>query len=225
MSKNASGYCAPAEAHEAQLRALRYQLNPHFLFNSMNAVSTLVAEGNGPAATKVLTQIAEFLRAALDGQAVPELPLSQELVLTERYLAIEQTRLGGRLRVDLAIAADTLDALVPSLLLQPLVENAVRHGIAPLVEGGRIAVQCELRNSRLHISVVNSGRRRDQTLTHTSPEARGVGLTNMAARLRTLYGVDHNLVLEWPATGGCRVVVEFPFRTSHDVAGVTACAS
>jgi two-component system LytT family sensor kinase len=216
---------AEAEAHQAHLRALRYQLNPHFLFNSMNAVSTLVAEGDGRAATKMLAQIAEFLRAALDGQAVAELPLSQELALTERYLAIEQARLGERLGVDLAIAPDTLDALVPSLLLQPLVENAVRHGIAPLVEGGTIAVQSELRSSRLHISVINSGRRRDQTLRHTTPQAQGVGLTNIAARLRTLYGVDHTLALEWPATGGCRVVVEFPFRISHDGAGVTACAS
>jgi two-component system, LytTR family, sensor kinase len=85
---------AEVEAHEAQLRALRYQLNPYFLFNSMNAVSTLVAEGDRAAATRMLAQIAEFLRTALDGQAVPELPLSQELALTQRYLAIEQTRLG-----------------------------------------------------------------------------------------------------------------------------------
>jgi two-component system, LytTR family, sensor kinase len=215
---------AEAEAHEAQLRALRYQLNPHFLFNSMNAVSTLVAEGNGLAATKMLAQIAEFLRAALDGQAVPELPFSQELVLTERYLAIEQARLGGRLRVELAIAPETLDALVPSLLLQPLVENAVRHGIAPLVEGGKIAVHSELRSSRVHICVINSGRPHDRTRTYTSTLATGIGLTNTAKRLKTLYGIDHNLALEWPAAGGCRVIVEFPFKC-RERAGVTACAS
>jgi two-component system, LytTR family, sensor kinase len=208
---------AEAEANEAQLRALRYQLNPHFLFNSMNAVSTLVAEGNGLAATKMLAQIATFLRAALDGQAVPELPLSQELVLTERYLAIEQERLGHRLRVDLAIAPETLEALVPSLLLQPLVENAVRHGIAPLVEGGSIAVQSELRNSRVHISVINSGRRDDQTRAPASAQATGIGLTNTAKRLKSLYGIDHYLGLKWPSTGGCQVIVEFPFRTSARV--------
>src|SRR4029077_11590821 len=101
------------------------------------------------------------LRATLDGQAATELPLSQELDLTKQYLAIEQTRLGDRLQVGLAIAPGALDALVPSLLLQPLVENAVRHGIAPLVEGGRIELQSEVRNSHLRISVMNSGRRRD----------------------------------------------------------------
>ena len=214
---------AEAEAHEAQLCALRYQLNPHFLFNSMNAVSTLVAEGDGPAATKMLAQIAEFLRAALDGQAVPELPLSQELILTQRYLAIEQTRLGERLRVDLAIAPDTLDALVPSLLLQPLVENAVRHGIAPLVEGGKISVQSELHNSRVHISVINSGRHRDFAHSNSPSSTTGVGLANTADRLKTLYGIDHKLELEWPATGGCQVIVELPFRKWQEGAGVKTC--
>jgi len=215
---------AEAEAHGAQLRALRYQLNPHFLFNSMNAVSTLVAEGNGPAATRTLAEIAEFLRAALDGQAVPELPLSQELVLAKRYLAIEQTRLGDRLRVDLAIAPGTLDALVPSLLLQPLVENAVRHGIAPLVEGGRIELQSEMHNSRVRISVINSGRRHNCACTTTSPQTLGIGLTNTANRLKTLYGMDHKLALEWPETGGCQVIVELPFRKYPESTGVKTCA-
>jgi two-component system LytT family sensor kinase len=214
---------AEEEARDAQLRALRYQLNPHFLFNSMNAVSTLVAEGNGLAATKMLAQIAEFLRAALDGQAVPELPLYQELAFTQRYLAIEQTRLGERLRVDLAIAPETLDALVPSLLLQPLVENAVRHGIAPLVKSGRISVQSELRNSRVHISVTNSGRHMDSTRSISSPPAAGVGLTNTADRLKTLYGSDHKLEFEWPANGGCQVVVEFPFKKWRESTGVKTC--
>ena len=215
---------AEAQAHEAQLRALRYQLNPHFLFNSMNAVSTLVAEDNGPAASRMLAQIAEFLRATLDGQAVAELPLSQELALTKQYLAIEQTRLGAGLQVDMHIAPATLDSLVPSLLLQPLVENAVRHGIAPLLEGGRIELQAEVCNSHVRISVSNSGSRRESTWT-TSTRAPGVGLTNTANRLKTLYGTDHKLELAWPATGGCQVIVELPFKKSHESEGVQACAS
>ena len=215
---------AEGQAHEARLRALRYQLNPHFLFNSMNAVSTLVAEGNGRAAIKMLAEIAAFLRAALDRQAVPELPLSQELLLTERYLAIEQARLGERLHVELDIAPETLKAYVPSLLLQPLVENAVRHGIAPLVEGGKIAVRSELRDSRVHISVVNSGRPKDQTDPKAATDATGIGLANTAERLRTLYGLDHYLGLEWPATGGCQVVVQIPFRIPSDSTGANICA-
>jgi len=214
---------AEAQAHEAQLRALRYQLNPHFLFNSMNAVSTLVAEGDGLAATRMLAEIAAFLRATLDGQAVHELPLSQELVLTKRYLAIEQARLGDRLRVDLDICPETLKAFVPSLLLQPLVENAVRHGIAPLVEGGKIAVRSELRDSRVHISVVNSGRRHPRTRA-LAANTTGIGLTNTAERLRTHYGPDHYFGLEWPATGGCQVTVEIPFRTSSNGTGGNTCA-
>lgn len=215
---------AEAQAQEAQTRALRYQLNPHFLFNSMNAVSSLVAEGNGSAASKMLAQIAEFLRAVLDGQTVPEVPLSEELALTQQYLAIEQTRLGDRLQVDLTIAPETLDALVPSLLLQPLVENAVRHGIAPLVEGGRIELQSEMRDSRVRISVMNSGRRRNCAATAESPPTLGVGLTNTANRLKTLYGTDHKLELEWAATGGCHVIVELPFRKCGESTGVKTCA-
>jgi two-component system, LytTR family, sensor kinase len=215
---------AEAEAHEAQLRALRYQLNPHLLFNSMNAVSTLVAEGNGLAATKALSQIAEFLRAILDGEVAKEVPLSQEIALTERYLAIEQTRLEGRLRVNLAISPDTLDALVPHLLLQPLVENAVRHGVAPLIEGGTIAVRSELHGARLHITVINSGHADNHTGQHSIPEVAGIGLTNTVERLKTLYGTDHKFALEWPSTGGCRVIVELPFRTCEHGVEVKACA-
>ena len=215
---------AEAQAHEAQLRALRYQLNPHFLFNSMNAVSTLVAEDNGPAASRMLAQIADFLRATLEGHAAPEPPLSQEVALTKQYLTIEQTRLGDRLRVDMNIAPATLDALVPSLLLQPLVENAVRHGIAPLVEGGRIELQSEVRNSHIRVCVINSGRRRDSMWT-PSPQTPGVGLTNTANRLKNLYGTDQKLELEWPATGGCQVTVEIPLRKCHESAGVETCAS
>ena len=215
---------AEAETHEARLRALQYQLNPHFLFNSMNAVSTLVAEGNAAAATKMLAHIAEFLRTTLDAEVVVQVPLSQEMVFTERYLAIEQSRLEGRLRVNFANAPETLDALVPSLLLQPMVENAVRHGIAPMVEGGTILIQSGLLNSRVHITVSNSGPTGNGSHRLTSLQARGIGLTNTVERLKTLYGAEHKFAIEWPAAGGCRVVVELPFRTTAQTAGVTACA-
>jgi two-component system, LytTR family, sensor kinase len=212
-----------AEAHEARLRALRYQLNPHFLFNSMNSVSTLVEEGNAPAATKMLSQIADFLRAMLDSEVVVEAALSQEMLLAERYLAIEQTRLERRLHVDFAISPDTLDALVPSLLLQPLIENAVRHGIAPLIQGGTIAIRSELRDSHLCITVSNSGSPGNHLREHPLPQARGIGLTNTAERLKTLYGGDHKFSLEWPTSGGCQTIVELPFRRRGRTLGVTAC--
>src|SRR6202044_3563519 len=106
---------AESEAREARLSALRYQLNPHFLFNSLNAASTLVLEGDAPAATRMLAQIGDLLRTTLDHDALPETPLAQELAFVDQYLAIEQTRLGGRLRVERAIADDTLDAVVPGM--------------------------------------------------------------------------------------------------------------
>jgi two-component system, LytTR family, sensor kinase len=201
---------AETAARDARLSALRYQLNPHFLFNSLNAVSTLVLDGNAPAATQMLAQIGELLRSSLDADVLPEVELAQEMAFTEQYLAIEQTRLGERLQVDLSIPADTLDALVPSMLLQPLVENAVRHGVAPLVEGGRIAIESRLRDSRLRIVIRNSGRR----AAVEQPNGSGIGLSNTAERLQTLYGADHSMALEWPPAGGCTVTVELPFRTA-----------
>src|SRR6202007_769209 len=119
---------AESELREARLLALRYQLNPHFLFNSLNAVSTLILDGNAPAATQMLAQIGDLLRTSLDSEVTAEVALSQELAFTEGYLAIEQTRLGERLSIDIAVPLETRDALVPHMLLQPLVENAVRYG-------------------------------------------------------------------------------------------------
>jgi two-component system, LytTR family, sensor kinase len=204
---------AQAEVRDVRLSALRYQLNPHFLFNSLNAVSTLVLEDNPPAATRMLAQIGDFLRTILAGDAAPELPLSDEIAFSEQYLAIEQTRLGPRLRVDLAIAPETLDALVPGMLLQPLIENAVRHGIAPVLEGGTVRVESKLDGAHLRICVRNSGPSRSPS-PHSPESASGIGIRNTQERLQTLYGADHKFMLQWPANGGCEVTVELPFRKS-----------
>jgi hypothetical protein len=200
---------AEAEVREARLQALRYQLNPHFLFNSLNAVSTLVLDGNAPAATQMLAQIGDLLRTSLDDSVTPEIALSQELAFTEQYIAIEQTRLGDRLRVEFSIRPETLDALVPSMLLQPLVENAVRHGVAPLLEGGRIVIESDLHDNWLRLVISNSGLRE---LERPTSAGNGIGQSNTATRLETLYGSDHRFWMEWPDAGGCRVTVELPFR-------------
>jgi two-component system, LytTR family, sensor kinase len=199
---------AESEAREARLSALRYQLNPHFLFNSLNAVSTLVLEGNARAATRMLAQIGELLRTTLDAEAQPETELSHEMAFTEQYLAIEQTRLGGRLHVVVDIAPDTLGALVPSMLLQPLVENAVRHGVAPLVEGGTMCIRSNIHDDRLQIMLQNSGLPGHRFRSKN----KGIGLSNTAERLKTLYGDDHKFELQWPEAGGCDVLVEIPLR-------------
>jgi two-component system LytT family sensor kinase len=204
------------------LSALCYQINPHFLFNSLNAVSTLVLDGNAPAATRMLAQIAGFLRTILDRDTVLETPLSQEIAFTEQYLAIEQTRLGSRLQIAVSISPETLSALVPSLLLQPLVENAVRHGVAPLVEGGTIRIQSRLHDGQLQISIQNSATSRTQG-EPADRTAHGIGLSNTEERLKTLYGADYKFLLRYQPAGGCQVVVELPFREAqqHEV---TACA-
>src|SRR5580700_5146989 len=159
----------------------------------------------------MLAQIGELLRTTLDGEAAAETALSQEIAFTEQYLAIEQTRLGDRLRVDMAISPESLDALVPSMLLQPLVENAIRHGVAPLVEGGTIRIQSKLNGAQLQVSIRNSGAPHTR-IEHPKQPAQGIGLRNTVERLKTLYPSAHTFALQWLEAGGCEVTVELPFR-------------
>jgi hypothetical protein len=211
---------AESEARQARLNSLRYQLNPHFLFNSLNAVSTLVLAGKTAAATRMLSQIGELLRTTLDGNASPQIPLSQEIALIQQYLAIEQTRLGNRLQVHMKIAPDTLDIVVPTMLLQPLVENAVRHGVAPSEEGGTIVIESAIRSDRLWIAIRNSAPQ-----TNASPQngsaSKGVGLTNTAERLRVLYGENHQFALHTSDGADCHVTIEIPLpKAAPNVKGV-----
>lgn len=224
---------AESEAREARLSALRYQLNPHFLFNSLNAASTLMLDGDAAGATRMLSQIGDLLRTTLDSNALPEVPLAQELAFIDQYLAIEQTRLGSRLRVERKISNDTLDAVVPGMLLQPLVENAVRHGVAALVEGGMIRIESHVHADRLQIMVSNSGPRRgviacseaasgSNGRSNSNGRGGGIGLKNTEERLRTLYGNDHQFTLGWPEAGGCEATIEIPLKKSaQSVEGIT----
>ena len=198
---------AEALASEARLQALRYQINPHFLFNTLNAVSTLVVERHTAEATRMIARLSDFLRLTLDERAGDEVPMAEELEFVQRYLDIEQVRLGDRLRLEVSVAPDARDAIVPVLLLQPLVENAVKHGIATREEGGRIAITAERRGPTLCISV-----RDDGPGPGAGESGRGIGLANTRERLRTLYGDAQRLELVVPPDGGTQVTVELPFR-------------
>lgn len=201
---------AESEARDAHLSALRYQLNPHFLFNSLNVVSTLILRGDASRANRMLSQISRLLRVLLDGPITAEIALSQELDFAKEYLAIEQGRLGERLQVVVEVAPESLDAAVPSMLLQPLLENAVRHGVGRLRQGGVIAMRTALEKHRLLLIVRNSGP--PHGTAGLAENSRGVGLANTRERLERLYGSEAELSMQWPTDGGCEIAIRLPLN-------------
>lgn len=195
---------------EAQLQSLQRQLHPHFLFNTLNTIAGLIRT-NVTAADTMIDQLGDLLRMALHTSHHQEVPLNQELDALRKYLDIEQTRLGPRLRVCLQVEAQALDALVPNLLLQPLVENSVRHGIAPFSRPGSITIIAERSEEHLTLHVTDTG-------LGVPPERltalnRGVGLTNTRARLEHLYPGAHTFAFA-NVTDGFQVTVIIPYRPS-----------
>jgi len=209
---------ALAHARDAELRALRLQVNPHFLFNSLNAVSALVAAGANRDANRMLSSVSDFLRATLSHDGRHEHALAEELALTEAYLDIEKARLGERLQLTMKAGPDLLDAAVPYLVLQPLVENAIRHGIAPLSTPGRVDIRVERAGAGLLVEVVNDGMRPDGAAGHG--KGGGIGLANVAERLRHLYGADQQLEAGWRADGRFQVRLTLPLRPVMPSTGV-----
>lgn len=195
---------------QAQLQALKMQLHPHFLFNTLHAISSLMDEDK-KTARSMLVRLSELLRATLENAGVQEVSLKQELDILNRYLAIEQIRFQDRLKIDYDIAPETLSARVPNLLLQPLVENAIRHGIAPQSTAGVIAIQARRNNGTLQLTVVDDG------IGNTAGTIQeGVGLTNTRSRLERLYGNAQSVQIHSPQDGGWRVDIEFPFSAGED---------
>ncbi|MFT4248137.1 MAG: histidine kinase [Pseudomonas sp.] len=199
---------AELAAREAELRALRYQLHPHFLFNALNGVSALVSEGRREDAKAMIAQLGTFLRSTLDGQA-HEVPLAEELALTETYLAIEQARLGERLRVRWHVGPDVLGVEVPTLLLQPLVENAIRHGIARRRAPGSIDIHIGTHDARLCLRVRNDGA---DMAAADATHGGAFGQSNLRERLARLYPGRHRFCAAPLASGGYEVTVEIPLR-------------
>ena len=196
---------AQSAARDAELRALRLQVNPHFLFNSLNAVSALVSAHSNREANRMLACVADFLRATLAHDGRHEHALADELALLDAYLAIEKARLGERLRLTMKVGPDLLDSVVPYLMLQPLVENAIRHGIAPLATPGRLDIVVGRAGERLLIDVRNDGRQQ-------APAGSGIGLANVRQRLRHLYGERHQVDAGWRTDGRFHVSISMPLR-------------
>jgi LytS/YehU family sensor histidine kinase len=188
---------------EARLLALKAQLQPHFLFNALNTVSVLMRE-DADAADDVLVRLSALLRRTLDSSAKHEVPLREELELVEAYLEIERVRFSNRFAYSIDVAAEALDAPVPPLILQPLVENAIRHGIARRIAAGRIEIAAARRNGRLQLTVRDDG-------PGVAAGARdGIGLSNTRARLQQQYGARHTFALASHGDGGTVVSLEIP---------------
>jgi hypothetical protein len=206
-----------AELHEerlqtalarAELAALKQQIQPHFLFNSLNAVAGLVREGRPDRAVESLAQLSSLLRLLITTSGRLEVDLALELDYVQRYLAVEQLRFGDRLQTRFEVDAECLPALVPTLLLQPLIENAIKHGIARRASPGRILVRARRDGAELRLEVVN-----DPAEDGAPPaDGHGVGLSATRARLQRAYGADFHL--EWRLDGprGAAAMISLPFR-------------
>lgn len=185
----------------ATLEALRAQLNPHFLFNALNAIAGLVRGGDRERAVSAIAQLGDLLRETLDKDAAQEVPLADEVALVRRYLAIEELRLAQRLQVVVAVAPEVAHLRVPSFLLQPLVENAIRHGIARWPEGGTLTIEAQQFGPQLTVSVRDTPRQPRPTVPG-APLREGIGLGNTRRRLQQLYGGRASLRVALLADGG-----------------------
>lgn len=192
---------------EAQLNTLQRQMQPHFLFNTLNTISALMHR-DVEAADAMIARLSDLLRMSLQRVGVQEVALSEELDFLSKYLEIEQTRFRDRLSVVFDIQADTLDALVPNLLLQPLVENAIKHGIGPRPTPGRIAVRARRVGAMLELDVQDNGV--GLSAARLTDFNRGVGLSNTRSRLEHLYGSLHRFEFRQPAEGGLLVLIAIP---------------
>ncbi len=202
---------AESAAKEAQLKLLRYQLNPHFLFNTLNAISSLVNSKEPRRANDMIVQLSHFLRYSLDNGGVTEVPLSKEIEAVNLYLKIEQARFEDRLKVIFDISEEAKTSLVPSLLLQPLIENAIKYAIARSEAGGVIRVAASIDGGNLAISVADSGAD-DEAVTVVASQGAGVGLTNIRQRLQTLYGDESLLDIDSADLGGLQANLMLPLR-------------
>jgi len=203
-----------ALAREAQLLMLRYQLNPHFLFNTLNAISTLVLSRSTEQANQMLTKLSKFLRYSLDHSPLAMVSLAHELETSRLYLDIEKVRFAERLKLDFDISADSETALVPTLMLQPLIENCIKHGLSKSESGGTIQISARVINGLLSLEVTDDGPglSADAELTEEIASSSGVGISNIRNRLNEIYSSNHKLVFSNAHPHGLTVRVEIPYE-------------
>jgi two-component system, LytTR family, sensor kinase len=217
-----------AQATSAQLAMLRYQLNPHFLFNTLNSISTLVLLKQSETANAMLTRLSSFLRHTLVTQPGGKVTVAQEMETLQLYLGIEQMRFEERLRSDFRVEPDAAKAQLPAMLLQPLVENAIKYGVSPQEEGAEIAIVAQVVGPRLRVTVSDTGPGMTMNNieaglpavrpTHARRDSTGVGLANIRDRLAQAYGEEHRFEIRSPESGGFSVLIELPYETEESAA-------
>jgi LytS/YehU family sensor histidine kinase len=211
-----------AQANSAQLEMLRYQLNPHFLFNTLNSISTLVLLKQTDRANAMLSRLASFLRYSLVGEREGLATVAQEAEALKLYLDIERTRFESRLRTRFDIAPDVMEARLPSLLLQPIVENAIKYAVTPSEDGADILVDARRMADRLVLTVADTGPGLAGTVSSSdpAPASTQVGLANIRERLAQAYGDDHRFELAENSPQGLIVLIDIPYQTDAPHAAI-----
>jgi LytS/YehU family sensor histidine kinase len=205
---------ATSAAHQAQLKMLRYQLNPHFLFNTLNAISTLILDGANETANKAVSRLSDFLRYTLDNDPMSRVTLGSELSAIDLYLEIEKVRFGDRLIIEKSIEAKAQDALVPSLILQPLIENAIKYAITPSEEGGTLRISARVQHKTLVLQISDSGPGLGNG--NNGQKSSGVGLKNTRERLQQLFGDQQAFTLAPNEPRGLRITINIPYEVDND---------
>jgi two-component sensor histidine kinase len=193
---------------QAQLKALQMQMEPHFLFNTLNAITSLMVQGRNKEAIRTMTHLSDFLRTTLQRKAPEKVPFAEELRIVENYLAIQQVRFAGRLEIKIDATDEAMDGLVPCFLLQPLVENAIKHGIAPKRQGGSIETCVKRVGDNLLMQVRDDGCGMDSSST----QGHGIGLQNIRERLAYFYPDSYEFRAVSPASGGYEVTIQIPYE-------------
>jgi LytS/YehU family sensor histidine kinase len=201
---------------KAQLNALRRQIEPHFLFNTLNAIAGLVREKRNDAAVSMIAGLSDFLRRALEDSNRQEVPLGEEIEFLQKYMDIQKVRFADRLELRMDVPEELFSAQVPSLILQPMVENAVKHGIARRAQGGAIRISAFRSNGRLTLSVYNDG---PKLPANWDTAGSGIGISNVRNRLRGLYGEGFDLNMRDLDPGGVEVSFSVPFLTTPAAKG------